>query len=389
MTIRAQRFRQPGWAFLLAAAAAFAIVFAFYARAWSPATGITRQICIGREFNQRGIAAFRDTPKCILSRWGFDGQFYSELALDPLLSDPQLKLAIDSPPYRARRILLSWMAWIGGLGRPFWVLNAYAALNGVFWLGYAAMLAVLFRPGGWAGFAGFAAMLLTCGVVESMHRSLVDFPGFVLMTLAVMVGGARGARVMALAALTRETCLLGLAGLLNFRPGWKATFWRNVRWTLIAAVPLALWVAYVGWRFRMHAAFDGDNMDWPLRAMVRRLGETGVAVGKGGIQWSRWFFDDNLHTILTAVSILAQCAYLLLHPLPRNRFWRMGVIFVPFFLCIGDQAWAVHFTLARHALPITLAFNLMLSARPGRRWPLWFILGNCFVPYGVLHLIWW
>jgi len=192
MIPRAQTSRPPGWIFALAAAAAFALVFAFYARAWSPAYGITRQLCIGREFDRRGIADFRDTPKFINSQWGFDGQFYAELALDPLLRNPQLRLALDSPPYRARRILLSWTAWAAGLGRPPWVLNAYAALNGVFWIGYAFMSAALFRHLGWAGFAGFGAMLLTCGVIESMHRSLVDFPAFVLMTLAVMVaaGGA-------------------------------------------------------------------------------------------------------------------------------------------------------------------------------------------------------
>jgi len=40
-------------------------------------------------------------------------------------------------------------------------------------------------PSPWvAGLAGFSAMLLTCGVIESMWASLADFPGFSLMTLA-------------------------------------------------------------------------------------------------------------------------------------------------------------------------------------------------------------
>ena len=114
-------------------------------------------------------------------RWGFDGQLYAEMALDPLLRNPQMKTALDDPAYRADRILLPWLAWLGGTNTPFWVLNVYAALNPLFWLGYAVILYVLFRRHGWAGVAGFAAMLLTCGVVESTFKALTDFPAFVLM----------------------------------------------------------------------------------------------------------------------------------------------------------------------------------------------------------------
>ncbi len=59
-------------------------------------------------------------------------------------------------------------------------------------------------------------MLLTCRVVEiQCTGALTDFPAFVLMTLAAMIGGSRGAGVLGLAALTREVNLLGLAGILE------------------------------------------------------------------------------------------------------------------------------------------------------------------------------
>jgi len=137
-------------------------------------------------------------------RWGFDGQFYAELALDPLLRDPQLKIALDAPAYRSRRILTSWLAWLGGFGRPFWILNVYAGLNLVFWTGFAVMMARLFPSLrlGWT--RRFCAMLITCGIIESLRSSLTDFPGFVLVTLSMMIGRAGGAGVLALAALTRD-----------------------------------------------------------------------------------------------------------------------------------------------------------------------------------------
>ena len=171
--------RPPFWLFGLVGAAALAVLLSIYVRVYSPAYGLTPLIRIGSEFNRRGLAVYQATPKYIdpypPHRWGFDGQHYAQIALDPLLRDPQIKTAIDNPPYRARRILLPWLAWLGGLGRPFWILNVYAALNFVFWLGFAVMMAVIFRPHRWAGLAGFSAMLLTCGVLESMWASLADF----------------------------------------------------------------------------------------------------------------------------------------------------------------------------------------------------------------------
>ena len=389
-SIRARQ-RPPLWLFALVGAAALAILVSIVVRIYSPATGLTRLIVIGSEFAPRGIAAYRATPKYIdpypLHRFGFDGQQYAQIALDPLLRDPGLTTAIDNAPYRARRILLSWLAWLGGLGRSFWVLNAYAALNFIFWAGYAVLLAALFRPHGWAGLAGFAAMLLTCGVIESLWASLGDLPAFFLMTLAVLLGGSGGAGVLALAALTRETSLLGLVGLWDFKRPWRQALRTNLRLSLIAATPLLLWCAYVTWRLGVAVSVDGNNLDWPLRGIMAKLGEFTVTAVQGHIRWHRWYFElyksPELHAVLTIVALLTQCVYVLTHRAWEHRLWRVAACFVPYFLCIGFLSWESHFTITRHALPITLAFNLLLAARPGRSWAAWFLLGNCFVPFGV------
>jgi hypothetical protein len=376
------------WHFAFVAGLAFALIVWVYARVWSPATGITRFITIGREFNGRSVAAYRTAPKYMDSfpgnRFGFDGQHYAEMALDPLLRDPQSRMAVDNPPYRARRILLPWLAWLGGLGRPSWVLNVYAALNPLFWLGFVVMMARLFRPFGWRGLAGFAAMLLTCGIIESMKGSLTDFPAWVLMTLAVMVGGTSGAGVLALAVLTREVSVLGAVGLFEFRPPWLAAAKRNVLLGTIIAGPFVLWYAYFTWRlWPLVAAAGGDNMGWPLAAIGQKLGEFVGAVQRGEIAWLQFYKSYPLHAFLTIVATLTQCVYVLTHRRWENRLWRVAAAFVPLFLCIGYPQWESHFTVTRQALPITLGFNLLLAMRPSRRWLLWFLLGNCFVPYGL------
>jgi hypothetical protein len=387
--------RPPGWAFPAVALAAFVLILATFANVWTPQFGLTRLINVGRVFDQRSIGPYRETPKYIGSPMGFDGQHYAQIALDPLMRDPQIRKAIDDPAYRGRRILLPWLAWLGGLGHPAWVLNLYASLNAIFWLGYAVILIVLFRPHGWPGLAGFAAMLLTCGVVESMRNSLVDFPSFVMTVLAMMIGGLAGAGWMAAATLARpENSLLALPALFEYHPPWGRTVKRNILIGFIAVTPAVLWIAYLLWRLRgMPTSVTGGNLDWPLHAIYIKLGDIRVMMREGRIHWNNVFFSlyksYDMNALLTVISTLTQCVYVLTHRDWRNRLWRMGALFVPFFICIHYKVWSSHFTVTRHALPITLAFNLVLAMRPRRTWLLWFLLGNCFVPFGIYDFYRW
>lgn len=384
----------PRWAFALVGLAAFAFLLRVYAGIWTPETGITPFLRVGQEFDNRGLAVFRATPKYIdpfpAHRWGFDGQLYAQMGLDPLLRDPQLHVALDNPPYRAQRILLSWLAWVIGLGQPFWILNAYAAMNLIFWVGFAWLSGRLFAPHGWSGLAGFAAVLLTCGVIESMQASLTDLPSFTLILAALTVGGTGGAWLLSLAALTRSTSLIGFVALAEIRPPWREAIRKNIRWGLIATVPLGLWVLYVLWVFRgREVGFDGGNLTLPFRGAMEKLGEFSVTAVHGPIRWHRWWMElyksYDLHALLTIIAVLAQSIYLVLHRDWRSPLWRWGAIVVGYFWCISFLSWESHFTITRHALPITLVFNLVLAMRPTRAWLIWFVVGNCFVPFGLRY----
>ncbi|WP_414661934.1 hypothetical protein [Horticoccus sp. 23ND18S-11] len=384
----------PRWAFALVALAAFAFLLRVYLGIWTPEHGITKFLRVGQEFDNRGTAVFKATPKFIdpypAHRWGFDGQLYAEMALDPLLLDPHLHIALDDPPYRAQRILLSWIAAVLGLGNPFWTLNAFAALNLIFWVGFAWLAARLFAPLGWAGLGGYAAMLVTCGIIESMQASLTDLPSFTLILGALMLGGTGGAVVLALAALVRTTSLIGFVGLAELPPPWREAIKKNIVRGLIAAVPVALWVLYVLWRFRgREVGFDGGNLAMPFRGMMEKLGEFSVTAFHGPIRWHRWPFElyksYDLHALLTIVSVVTQTIFIALHRDWRNPLWRWGAVVAVYFSCISFLSWESHFTITRHALPMTLVFNLLLAARPGRAWLIWFLLGNSFVPFGVRY----
>lgn len=382
----------PRWLFALVAAAAFGFLLRVYIGIWTPEHGITKFLRVGTEFNDRGTEVFRATPKYMdpypAHRWGFDGQLYAEMALDPLLRDPQLHVALDDPPYRGQRILLSWLAWALGLGKPFWILNAYAALNLIFWVGFAWLGARLFMPHGWAGLAGYAAILLTCGVIESMQASLTDLPAFTLILAALMAGGKAGAVILALAALARTPSLIGFVGLAELPPPWREALRKNIVLGLIAAVPIALWVAYVLWRFwGRQVGLDGGNLTQPMQGIMEKLGEFSVTATHGPIRWHRFFFElyksYALHALLTIVAVMTQSIYVVLHREWRDPLWRWGAVTVAYFSCISFLSWESHFTVTRHALPITLLFNLLLAKRPTRAWLIWFLLGNCFVPFGI------
>src|SRR4029453_8279693 len=112
-----------------------------------------------------------------------------------------------------------------------------------------------------------------------------------------------------------------------------------------------------------------------------------VTAFHGPIRWHRWDFElyksYNLHALLTIISTLTQIVVLAPHRDWGRPPWRWGAVVAAYFACISFLSWESHFTITRHALPMTLVFNLLLAARPTKAWVVGSLLGNCFVPFGV------
>ncbi|HEY1111652.1 MAG TPA: hypothetical protein VGE76_23555, partial [Opitutaceae bacterium] len=257
-------------------------------------------------------------------------------------------------------------------------------------VGFAWLTARLFSPHGWSGLFGYAAILLTCGIIESMQAALTDLPSFTLILWAIMVGGTGGAWILAAATLVRSTSLIGFVGLAQYPPPWGEALKKNIKWGLIAVTPFLCWAAYVLWVFRgREVNFDGGNLTMPLVGMMEKLGEFSVKATHGPIRWHRLFFElyksYDLHAVLTMIAVLTQSIYLALHRQWKNPLWIWGAVAAVYFSCISFLSWESHFTITRHALPITLVFNLLLATRPTKAWVIWFLLGNCFVPFGIRY----
>ena len=75
-------------------------------RCYLPGQGLTYLLEFGDRQHSHYLPELRAINHFELpDSYGYDGQFYAEIAMRPHLSDPVLASAVDSLPYRARRIL--------------------------------------------------------------------------------------------------------------------------------------------------------------------------------------------------------------------------------------------------------------------------------------------
>ena len=78
---------------------------------YSPQHGFLSLILFGQEFKATRLHEINSLNPPTKSQWGYDGQMYAQIALDPLLSRHDLKRALDAPSHRARRIGLSFFSF--------------------------------------------------------------------------------------------------------------------------------------------------------------------------------------------------------------------------------------------------------------------------------------
>ena len=349
-------------------------------------TGFTTLIDFGDQFYMRSLPAVRNVPHAVhLANSGYDGQFYAQLAVEPLLRNRALDVALDTPPYRARRILFAWTAWLAGLGRPNWVLNAFATQNIVAWLVLAGVLLHWFPPSRPRNVVPWLGCLFGCGMLASVRESLLEGPSLLVVTLAILAHERRrpwlATGLMAAAGLGRETNMVG-SGLLFDR------FPRTLREVMVAAgqlalvaLPFLLWSLYVrsiypSFLYSNPASFAGPAgylTKWTTT--LRQLERDG---------WHS-FAGDNL-LVLTGLTV--QAVYIATRWEWKSAWWRMSVPYCGLLVITSYAVWTGHPGAApRLLLPLAFAFNVSIAKLPGRWfWPL-AVAGNLSVPVGISVLL--
>jgi hypothetical protein len=351
------------------------------ARFWHPFYGFTRFLELDTNSAAATVPELRDAP-FFTYEYGYDGHYYAQLAARPLVNDPALAGSIDNVGYRARRILLSWTAWAVGLGEPVAAVRAYAWLNLVVWGVLAALLWRIFPLGDWRGTLAWAGVLFSAGVLHSVRLALTDLLALLLVAGAARVmersRGGVAAGFLGLAGLTRETSLLGAIVLWPGASEKKGGWLRAAGWSLLAALPLALWLAYL--RRTLGPTEPGmGNFMLPVTGWLWKWSE---AFHRLQTETDRYL---ALTTLLAHLALSVQLIYLACRPQLRDTWWRLGAAYGALLLFLGVAVWAGHPGAAlRVLLPMTLAFNVCAVRQ--RAAVGWLILGNLAVLSGVLTL---
>jgi hypothetical protein len=322
---------------------------------------------------------------------GYDGIFYAQLAADPLVQDPAIDRALDNPPYRARRILFSWTAFALGLGRPEWILQAYAIQNVVAWLLFACLLARWMPPSTPRTFVLWTGSLLSPGMLSSVRYALPDLPSALLVACALALAERRpstpvrtviASAIVGLAGLGRETCLLAATFLGKF----VGRNWRT--WVLVSAgavicvLPLALWVDYLRSIYRAEAQTNPGQVTTPFSGLLWKLGVIRQELGRAPFAW------PTLVSVLAVLGFFAQGAWILremARPRERSAWALAGASYVLLGLAAHAVVWeGSPGAFTRVLLPLTIAANVLLAARPRASWAIIVTANLSAVPAAIL-----
>jgi hypothetical protein len=201
-----------------------------------------------------------------------DGQAFAAIAQDPSLARPQVIGSSSDYAYRAQRPLWSDVAWVGSGGQPAlvpWVLAALAVCSGAAATWVMALVLVRRRVSPW-----WALLVVLVGVRAVMGFT-PELAAFAFLGAGLLCWSARreGWAIAALccAALTRESMLVGVAGLavweLARHPRTRAAVGR----VLVLGVPFVVYGLWVGFIYLRLATL-------PYGSSAARLGLPGVGL---------------------------------------------------------------------------------------------------------------
>ena len=366
-------------------AAAFAVLVFLWtvARCWHPVYGFTAFLQYDEGHQATAIAAFREYP--IFPYPGlapYDGLQYSQLAYHPLLDAAELRPAVDSLAYRARRILMPAAAWLLAAGQPAWIAEVYAVLNIAAWLLLAAVVWRRLPVTDTRGALAWVGLLFSAGVMGSVRQALIDLPALLLLALAVWDAererNRRAAGWLAAAALTRETSLLAAVARVPWPPKSRRDLGRGLLWALLAAAPLVLWLGYVHWRVGGTVEAGSRNFAWPVVGLLGKWSEGLRALADPATAPFAW------RSVLSTAALTCQAAFILIWRRPSSPWWRVGAVFAALLFCLGPAVWeGFPGAASRVLLPLNLACNV-LAVRT--RAPLPWILACNLTVFSGLHV---
>jgi hypothetical protein len=360
-----------------------ALFLASVARFYHPGFGFSAFVIIpeGHEYE---IPALRGVPHYEYKAGAiYDGSLYVQLAMEPLLRDPAIDLAMDAPAYRARRILFCWTAYALGLGKPYWILQAYSLQNVLFWILLAWLMTRWIPPTTPMLAAVWAASMFSHGLMMSVRMALLDGPSMFVLAAAVAFA-ERGQRWLTaitagIAGLGRETNLLG--GVVLPRPhGWRGWL-KTLAACVVIALPLMVWQDYIWSIYRGTSASAGvDHLTVPLVAWIERWQIALRAISVRGLL-------SQMNTVLILVALTTQAVFIVKSRVFAEPWWRLAGVFMVLMLLSHADVWKGYPpAITRVVLPMKFGFNVLLVKLAPKSFWTWFVAGNLDVIPGVQQL---
>jgi hypothetical protein len=361
---------------LIALLAVIAFVLARW-QTWAQAN-IGRFILVGRHF----VAVPSQLPHGIpvAPTYGYDGQFFYRLALNPTnFSHIAYGIRVDQP-YRYMRIGYPWLAWLLSLGQHALVPVVLVVIN-VVAIGVIGYLGgVLARQGGRHALAGLV-LPAYFGLITSVSRDTAE-----PLAAACLLGGLLAVRarrpllaglLLAYGALTRESVMIAVAALavvqvIDVARGRRSM--RPGRGDLAWALPAA---AFVAWQVVVKLAVgrfpllvdEGQNTGspfiTPIKALEHNFGHINLHQFE---QYDLWFLELAILVLFSVAALLSwRTTNAPLHE-------RLGLVFYMIEICVvSPSTWYSLDADLRSFIEVYLLAAIILLGAPRRNLRAWLL----------------
>jgi hypothetical protein len=306
----ASRLNRPTVPGLIALAGALAFALARW-QTWAHGS-ISRFILVGRHFS---IPAQLPHGMLVARTYGYDGQFFYRLALNPVnFSRTAYGITMDRP-YRYMRVGYPALTWLVSLGQHFLVPVMLVVVN-IAAIGALGYLGGVFAVQG--GRHALAGLLMPgyFGLITSLSRDTAEPLAAACLLAGLLAVRARrpvlAAILLAYGALTRETVMVAVAALAIVRAaGFLRRRVRPGRDDLAWVVPTA---AFVAWQAVVKAvtgsipllADGGRNAGAPFIAPLEALKSNLSHFNTHQFdQYDLWFLQLAILAAFTAAALLS------------------------------------------------------------------------------------
>jgi hypothetical protein len=340
-----------------------------------PGQGFTYFIQFGTKEHARFLPELKAVNHFEVRGPGYDSQWYAQIAMHPRLGDPVIRKAVDSLPYRARRILFEWTAWLAGMGDPARIMYFYALQNVVCWYILGVVLLRWFPMDSWQNTYRWTATMLSFGLIFSVRSALLDGPCLLVVALgmALLESGRTwtAALIFGISGLGRETSVLGGMALAPPDPKSRRTWLPWLGKAILVAAPICLWLLYINVRLGRADDIGARNFAIPFSGLVDKLQDIASGMIAGGDH------DTVVRRIDLGVivALMAQMFFFAGRIRWTNPWWRIGATYAFLMAFLGGAVWE-HYpsAAARVLLPMTLAFNVLVPRKGW--WVALLVIGN-------------